>query len=69
MAMLSKGCKPDNFESHNNLDLRIFEAFVRILLNVNISLNQTLLAFLLCLRQTLMTQLTRAISLWGVIFL
>ena len=52
-----------------SLALRIFEAFVRILLIVNLSLNQTLLTFLLCVRQTWMTQLILAISLWEVIFL
>ena len=71
MAILSKGCKPDNFEPCNslNLALQIFEASVRILLNVNLSLNQTLLTFLLYVRQTWMTQLILAISLWEVIFL
>ena len=48
MAILSKGCKPDNFESHNSLKLSF--ADIRILLNVNLSLKQTLLAFLLCAR-------------------
>ena len=44
MAMLSKGCKPDYFESHNSLK----PSFTNIcgpglnLLNVNLSLNQTL---------------------------
>ena len=52
-----------------SLALKIFEAFVRILLIVNHSLNQTLLTFLLCVRQTCMTQLILAISLWEVIFL
>ena len=52
-----------------SLALRIFEAFVRILLIVNLSLNQTLLTFLLCVRQTWMNQLIVAISLWEVIFL
>ena len=48
MAILSKGFKPDNFEPHNslNLALQVFEAFVRILLVVNLSLNPTLLTFL-----------------------
>ena len=65
MAILSKACKPDNFESHNSLKLSftIFEAFVQILLIANLSLNQTLLTFLLCVRQTWMTQLILAISL------
>ena len=52
-----------------SLALRIFKAFFRILLIGNLSLNQTLLTFLLCVRQTWMTQLILAISLWGVIFL
>ena len=65
MAILSKGCKPDNFELHNslNLALRIFEVFVRILLNANLSLNQTLLTLLIYEKQTWMTQLILAISL------
>ena len=52
-----------------SLALRIFEAFIRILLIVNLSLNQTLLTFLLCVRQTWMTQLIMAICLWEVILL
>ena len=47
MTILSKGCKPDNFKSHN-LVLWIFRAFFRVLLNVNLSLNQTLLTLALC---------------------
>ena len=39
MVILSKGCKLDNFESHNSLKLR----FTDIFLNVNLSFNQTLL--------------------------
>ena len=59
MAILSKGCKPDNFESHNSLKfvLKTFLAFIRILLNVNLSLNQTLLTFRLYVRQTWMITL------------
>ena len=52
-----------NFTTLCSLALGIFEAFVRILLIVNLSLNQTLLAFLLCVRQTWMTQMILAISL------
>ena len=66
MAILSKARKPDNFESHNSLKLsfpNIREAFVRILLIVNLPFNQTLLTFLLCVRQIWMTQLIPAISL------
>ena len=64
MAILSKACKLDNFESHNSLKLSFMnmEAFVQILLIVNLSLNQTLLTFLLCVRQTWMTQLILTIS-------
>ena len=46
-----------------SLALRIFDAFVQILFIGNISLNQTLLMFLLSVRQTWMTQLILAISL------
>ena len=61
MAILSKWCKPDSFKSHKFLKLEL-----QILLNVNVSLNQTLLTFLLYVRQTWMTQLILALSLWGV---
>ena len=55
MTILSKVCKPDNFESHNSLKLSFtnYAAFVHLLI-VNISLNQTLLTFLLYVRQTWM---------------
>ena len=43
----------------------MFEAFVQILLIVSLSLNQTLLTFLLYVRQTWMTQLILAISVRG----
>ena len=46
-----------------NLALQIFEAFIPIFWNVNLSLNQTLLTFLLCVRQTWMTQLIPTIYL------
>ena len=51
------------------LALSVFVVFVRILLNVNLSLNHTLLTFLFYLSQTWKTQLIQAIFLWGVIFL
>ena len=52
MAILSKACKADNFESQNSkaLALQIFKVFLQILLNVNLSLNQILLTFLLYVR-------------------
>ena len=52
-----------NHTTLKNLALRIFEAFIRILLIANLSLNHTLLTFLLCVKQTWMTQLILAISL------
>ena len=54
---LSKGCKPDDFESGNPLRL----SFTNILSNADFSLNQTLLTFWLCVRQTWMTQLIQVI--------
>ena len=70
-SLLSKACKPDNFESHNPLKIsfKVFKAFIQILLIANLSLNQSLLTFLLYVRQTWMTQLILAISLRDVIFL
>ena len=58
MAMLTKACKPEKLESHNflKLTLQISEAFVRILLIVNIYLNQTLLTLLFYVRQTWLAQ-------------
>ena len=42
---------------------------MQILLNVNLSLNQSLLTFLLYVRQAWMTQTILEVSLWGVVFL
>ena len=67
MTILSKGCKPDNFESHNSLKLSFTN--IQNILNVIISLNQTLLKFLLYVKQTWMTHFILDISLRGVIFL
>ena len=41
MTISSKACKPDSFELHNSLSLalRIFKAFIQILLIVNLSSN------------------------------
>ena len=69
MTILSKECKPDTFESYNSLALQIFEAFLSISLNVNLSLNQTLLTLVLYVWQTCMIKLILAIFLWGVVFL
>ena len=74
MVILSKGQKDINRITMNhtplsNLALPIFKALVRILLNVNLLLNQTFRIFLLYVRKTWMTQLILTISLWGVIFL
>ena len=71
MAILSKAYKPDNFELHDSLELSFTSiwGFIQLLLIANLSLNKTLLTFLLCARQTYMTQLILAISQWEVIFL
>ena len=61
MAILSKACKRDNFESRNSLKLSFTN--IPVLLIANLFLNQALLTFLLCVRQTWMTQLTLATSL------
>ena len=65
MAILSKVCKPDNFELLNSLKLSFtnIQGLRLNLLIVSLSLNQTLLKFLLYVRQTWMAQLILAISL------
>ena len=67
MAILSKAYKTDNFEFHNSLKLSFtnIQGLRRIFFIANLSLNQTLLTFLLCVRQTWMTQLILVISLRG----
>ena len=63
MAILSKACKPDKFESHNSLKLS-FTNVQGLHLNFVDSesfLNETFLTFLLCVRQNWMTQLIMAI--------
>ena len=66
MAILSKGCKPGNSKSQSSLKL----SFVNIqsnIVNVNLSLNQTFLRFLLRQNQLIqlihLTQVILAISL------
>ena len=59
--MLSKGCKPHKCESHNSLKLS-FTNICSLYSNVNLSLNQILLTFILYVRQTWMTQLILAIE-------
>ena len=63
LFLMSKVHKLDNVESH----LPIFKVFTLTLLIVNLSLNETLLIFLLYPRQTWMTHLILAISLWEII--
>ena len=64
MAILSKACKPDNFESHNSLKLSFTN--VRDLrsnfLDCESFLESNSPDILLCVSQTWMTQLTLAIS-------
>ena len=71
MAILPKACRPDNFELYNSLNLTFanIQGLSSNFVIVNLSLNQTLLTFLLCVRLTWMTPLIMAISLWEVIFL
>ena len=52
-----------NRSALRSLALHIIEAFVQILLIVDLSLHQILLTFLLYMRQTWMAQLILAISL------
>ena len=58
-----------NYTTLKNSALPIFEVFTRILLDVNLFLNQTLQAFWLYLRQRLLIPLIPANFMGGVIFL
>ena len=71
MAILSKTCKPDNFESHNSLKLSFtnIRSLRSSFFDCESFLNQTLLTFLPCGRQTWMNQVILAIYLWEVILL
>ena len=64
-VILSKEWNPHNFEPHNSLNLSFtnIRGLFSFLLNINLSLNQTSLTFLLYVRQTWMTQLILAIYL------
>ena len=64
MATLSKAYKPDSFEQHNSLKLSItnIRGLHQNFFIVNLFLNQNLLTFLLCVRQTWMTRLILAID-------
>ena len=65
MAILTKACKPDNFEAYNSLKLNFTNVpgLRSNFVDCESSLNQTLLALLLYVRQTQMAQLILAISL------
>ena len=54
MAILSKGCKPDNFEPQNSLKLSFtnIKGLCSNFTECDLSLNQTQLKFLLYVRQT-----------------
>ena len=71
MAILSKACKPDNFELRNSLKLSFtnIQGLCSNFVGFEFSLNETLLTILLCDRETLMTQLILAISSWEIILL
>ena len=65
MAILSKACKPDKFELHNSLKHSFANIWGLRSNCVNLSLNQTLLTFLLCVRQIWIAQLFLANSVRG----
>ena len=52
MVLLSKACKPDNFKSRSQVKRTFItiRVFVQVSLNVNLSLNQILMIFLLYVR-------------------
>ena len=62
MTILSKGYKPDNFESHNSVK-RNFTIIQNLSSNFLECEPQTLLTFLLYVRQSWISQLILAISL------
>ena len=65
MAILSKTCKPDKFESHNSLKLSFtnIRSLRSSFFDCESFFNQTLLTFLPCGRQTWMNQVILAIYL------
>ena len=67
MVLLSKVFKPDNFESHDSLNLRFtnIQCFCLNFVGCELFLNQTPLILLLYMRQTWKIRLTEAISWWG----
>ena len=69
MVILSKGSKPDNLELHNSQKLSFRNIWVIHLNFVDFKsfLESNSLDILALLRQTWMTQLILAISLWGVL--
>ena len=50
MVILSKVSKPDNFESQNSV-LQKLQVFIHVLLDMRLSLNQTILIFWFYVRQ------------------
>ena len=72
MAILSKACKPDNFQLRNSLKfsftnirglhLNFADSKSFLESNLSFAFSKSLLTFLLCVRQTWMTQLILAIS-------
>ena len=71
MAILSKRCKLDNIESYRSLKLSFTNiwGFHSNFVECESLLESNSPDFLLCVRQTWMTQLILAISLWEVTFL
>ena len=65
MTILSKACKPDNFELHNSLKLSFtnIQGLRSNFVDCKSFLESNSPDILLCVRQTWMTQLILAISL------
>ena len=64
MATLSKGCKPDYFESQNSQKFSFMNQDLCLnFVECEFALNQTLLTFLLYVRHTRITKLVLAISM------
>ena len=67
---LLKGCKPDNLESYNSWKLSLTNIWDLCLNFMECeSFLETLLTFLLYVRQTWMTQLIQVILLWNFTFI
>ena len=70
MAILLKGCKPDNIESHSSLNsFTNIRGFAWILLSVDLYLNQNSPDILALCEANVDDSINSGIFLWRVIFL